>query len=180
MRRTIYLIVLFYSFVLVQTGCKKGYEISEKQEIIFQYEYLNYAWGYQHSGYIIDSKGNVLSYNNPEIWNFCDKDLNLTEDQVDENLKMCSPTGKKISEQELQKYSGFIKNIASSEVTALKNVAADMGSAEYICYQFSERTGTYKKYLIKMEGDFTCENLNFHSKKVILWMKDINSGLALK
>ena len=55
----------------------------------------------------------------------------------------------------------------------MKNVAADAGSTKYICYQYSENSGMYKGTLIKMEGDFTCENLNFYSKRVAEWMKSI-------
>ena len=178
MKRTISIAVLLVSVIVLFTSCKKNYDLSEKQEILFQFEYLNYAWGYQHNGFIIDNKGNILTYNNPESWNFTDKDLTLSEEQVNQNISMCTHSGKKISESELRKYSGYIRNIASSQVTALKNAAADAGSAEFVCYQFSESTGTYKRYLIKMEGDFTCENLNFYSKKVVNWMKDINTSVA--
>jgi hypothetical protein len=163
--------------VLLSTGCKKNYVISTKQEILFQYDYLNYAWGYQHNGFIIDNEGNVLTYNNPENWNFPDNNLSLSEEQVNENINKCVRSGKKISKAELQKYVNYIKNISSSKVTALKNVAADAGSREFICYQFSESSKSYKGSLIRMEGDFTCENLNFFSKKVILWMKDISNSL---
>ena len=93
-----------------------------------------------------------------------------------ENIGKCFNTGKKVPSEELRKYAGYIKNISSSKVTAFKNVAADAGSTEYICYQFSEKSGTYKGYLIKMEGDFTCENLNFFSKKVSIWLKNINDN----
>ena len=34
--------------------------------------------------------------------------------------------------------------------------------------------------LIKMEGDFTCENLNFFSKKVSAWLKNIHGSLSKK
>ena len=89
-------------------------------------------------------------------------------------------SGKKISKAELQKHTNYIKNIASSKVTAPKNVAADAGSSEFICYQFSENTGMYKGYIIKTEGDFRSENLNFYSKKVFLWMRTINNSLPKK
>jgi hypothetical protein len=163
--------------VLFSAGCKKNYVISEKQEMLFQFEYINYAWGYQHSGFIIDNNGNVFTYNNPENWNFPDKDYVISASQVAENLSQCRLSGKKISKEELLKNATYIKNIASSKVTALKNIAADAGSYEYVCYQFSQSTMTYKGSLIKMEGDFTCENLNFYSKKVALWMKGINNSL---
>jgi hypothetical protein len=171
-------IILITLLVLFITGCKKNYVISGKQAILFQFDYVNYAWGYQHHGFIIDNKGNILTYNNPEEWNFPDNNLVLNEIQVAENISKCIQTGKKISKEELQKYTNYIENIASSKVTALKNVAADAGSLEYVCYQFSESTGTYKGYLIKMEGDFTCENLNFYSKKVAAWMRYINNSMT--
>ena len=170
-------IILISLLVLFITGCKKNYVISEKQQILFQLDYINYAWGYHHSGYIIDNFGNVMTYNNPENWIFPDKDFGISANQVSENLSKCRQSGKKISKEELQKYTNYIKNIASSKVTALKNVAADAGSSEFICYQFSESSLTYKGSLIKMEGDFTRENLNFHSKKVAAWMKEINFSL---
>ena len=171
-------IILITLLVLFITGCKKNYVISGKQAILFQFDYVNYAWGYQHHGFIIDNKGNILTYNNPEEWNFPDNNLVLNEIQVAENISKCIQTGKKISKEELQKYTNYIENIASSKVTALKNVAADAGSLEYVCYQFSESTGTYKGYLIKMEGDFTCEDLNFYSKKVAAWMRYINNSMT--
>lgn len=161
-------------------GCKKSYVISEKQQILFQVDYINYAWGYQHTGFIIDINGNVLSYSNPVNWNFHDDEMNLTETHVRENLSQCIPTGIIIPEEELEKYSGYILNIASSKVTAPRNVAADAGTTQYICYQFDENASVCKGSVIKTEGDFSSENLNFYSKKVALWLKDVNSSIKVK
>lgn len=177
MRNTRVTIILISLLLLFSAGCKKNYMVSKKQEILFQLDYINYAWGYQHDGFIIDNEGKVLTYHNPENWNFPDNNIVLTEDQVEENITKCSVSGKQISSEELQKYANYIKNISLSEVTALKNVAADAGSIEFICYQYLESKGTYKGSIMKMEGDFTCENLNFYSKKVVSWMKEINNGL---
>jgi hypothetical protein len=173
-------IILILIFVIAITGCKKNYIISDKQAILFEFEHINYAWSYKHYGFIIDNEGNVLKYNNPESWNFPDTELRISEDDVAENISMCTYSGIKIPKSELQKYSNHIKNISSSKVTALKNVADDAGSTEYICYQYSESSGMYKGTIIKMEGDFTCENLNFFSKKVSEWMKNINNRMPEK
>jgi hypothetical protein len=170
----IFAVLLITSFF---TCCKKNVAINEKQAILFQVDYVNYAKGYQHNGFIIDNKGNILTYKNPQKWNFPDKDFKLSESQVRDNIENCLNSGKKISAEELKKYANYIKNISSSKVTALKNVSASEGSLEYICYQFSEKSGTYKGYLIKMEGDVTCENLNFFTKKVAIWLKNINETI---
>ena len=170
--------ILLAAFIF--TACKKNVVINEKQAILFQVDYVNYAWGYQHNGFIIDNQGNVLTYKNPQIWNFPDKDFILSESEVGDNIGYCLNSGKKIPKEELKKYANYIKNISSSKVTALKNVAADAGSMKYICYQFSEKSGIYKGCLIKMDGDFTCENLNFFSKKVTTWLKNINDTIGKK
>ncbi len=164
--------------ILFATGfladCKRNIAINKKQEILFQVDYVNYASGYIHYGFIVDNEGKIMTYNDPLKWNFPDKEFNISESQVRDNLGNCLNSGIKIPPEELKKYSSYIKNISSSKVTALKNVSSDAGSLEYICYQFLENTGTYKGCMIKMEGDFTCENLNFFSKKVTTWLKNIN------
>jgi hypothetical protein len=180
MRSSVKQIIFIASMALILAGCKKNFNISDKQAILFQLDYVNYAWGYQHNGYIIDKDGNILIYNNPENWNFPDNNFGLTEHQVSENIASCYLSERKIAKDELQKYSNYINNIASTKITALKNVAADAGSLEYICYQYSENSGMYKGTLIKKEGDFTCENLNFYSKKVASWMREVNNSLAKK
>lgn len=160
------------------SGCKKDHTVSQGQKILFQQEHVNYAWGYQHYGFIIDGEGNVLTYDNPDKWNFPDKNNSLTDLQVNENISLCKLTGRKIPKAELQKYANYINLIASSKVTAPKHAAADMGSLVYYCYQYSESSSAYKVATIKMEGDIECENLNFFSKRVVAWMKDISLNIV--
>ena len=178
------ILLIKISFILLIasafTGCKKNDNISDKQVVLFQYEYINHAWDYQHYGYFIDNDGNVITFNNPEDWNFPDNDYTINQDRLLENLSKCSVSEKIIPIDEIQKFSKYIENIAASKVSALKNVGADIGSYTYICYQFDEESLTYKGHIIKMEGDNTCENLNFFSKKVISWMKEITVDLSLK
>jgi hypothetical protein len=164
--------------LLVTTGCKKNIVNTGNQVLLFQLDYVNYAWGYQHNGFLIDNEGNILTYSNPEAWHFPDNDLILSEKDVNENINKCTHSGIKIPAEELHKFSNYIKNIASSKVTAVKNTGADAGSTEFICYLFSQSTLKYKGTLIKKEGDFTCENLNFFSKKVVVWMREINDSIV--
>jgi hypothetical protein len=170
-------IFVFIISLLIFAGCKKNTVLNDKQAVFFQVDYTNNAWGYQHNGFFIDGEGNVLSYKNPRQWNFPDKNYVISEDLLKVNLESCEKMQVKISAEDLNRYAGYIKNISLSKVTAQKNVANDAGSVEYICYMYSGNTGIYKGYLIKKEGDFTCENLNFFSKRVSLWLKNINETL---
>jgi hypothetical protein len=163
---------------VLAAGCRNNLYQDKKQEILFEMEFVSYSPLYQHRGFIIDGVGNVLVYNNPETWNFPDRDLRISENLVEQNLSVCEYTGIKVSHTELQKYSNHIKNLAASKISAVKTVSGDSGITQFICYEYSEGRGTYKGCIIKMEGDLKCENLNFFSKKIVDWMKEINSSLS--
>jgi len=57
------------------------------------------------------------------------------------------------------------------------NAASDAGTLSYYCYQYSESSSTYKRTIIRTEGDSECENLNFFTKKIVDWMNDIRSSI---
>jgi len=167
--------ILIFALALISLGgCKKNFTLSDDQEILFQYEYRNYAWGNQHQGYFIDKKGNILTYSNPEGWNNPDSDMMIYQDKLHENLDKCSISDKTVPLFELEKFARYIPNISSSKVSATRSTGADMGSHTFFCYKYDETFHVYKGYLIKMEGDNTRENLNFYSKKIVSWMKGIH------
>jgi hypothetical protein len=170
--------LILAAIVLVSlTGCKKTSPANEAQIILFQVEYVNYAWGYQHTGFIIDNTGSVYTYNNPDGWNFPVSDRELGNDEIAENLSKCTLSEYKVPVSELRKYSSYIKNISQSAVSGIKNAGNDMGTLEYTCYLASPVSGQHRGYLIKMEGDFTCENLNFYSKKITSWLDGISKDI---
>lgn len=177
MKRTLFLPVTL--ILIAAGGCKKNISPANDRQLMFQLDYVNYAWGYQHNGFMIDGEGNIYTYENPEKWNFPDATLVLTGDQISENMQFSIKSGKKIPLEELAKYSSYIENISLGKISGLKNTGNDAGTIQFICYKMSG-DGRYKGTLIRMEGDFTCENLNFYSRKVVTWMRDINTSIHSK
>jgi hypothetical protein len=178
MKQSIKNILLSVIAILLISGCKKNdIQDDTHQGILFQYDYTGET---QHYGFIVDNKGNIYTYNNPENWNFPDKDFEISLNQAEEISDKCVFSGRKIQPDELMKYAKCIEFIAMSKVTAPRNTGSDEGITQYICYRFSESTQTYSGHLIKTEGDVTRENLNFHSKKVSLWMKEIGEMISFE
>jgi hypothetical protein len=175
--------ILFLTFFVISAtaleSCRKVNILNSDQKILFQFSYVNYAWGVNNQGFIIDNQGNILTYNQPEKWNFPDRNFNLTEEQVAENLSYCTSTGRKVTDAELQKYASYISNLAASKVTAKKAVAADMGTFNYYCFSYSPAGSSYRQVTIRTQGDFECENLNFYTKKVVEWMNQMTQGLPV-
>jgi hypothetical protein len=163
---------------LVLSSCQQTYVVSKAQIILFQYEFINSAGTPTHSGFFIDVTGNVLAYNIPAKWNYPKEDQILTKEEVIENNTYCRKTGIKISAADLQKHINYIDNIAASKVTSPKTIAADSAISSWYCYQYSDNSATYKRTIIKTEGRSECENLNFFSKKTVLWMNEIRNRIS--
>ena len=176
MKHSIKYITLIISAILLISGCKKrDFAAGSDQMIVFQYDFSSKT---QHHGYLIDSEGNLFTYSNPYDWNFPDNDLEITREQVEENIGRCIYSGIKIPDEEMVKHVKVIEFIASSKVTAPKRNADEEWTAQFICYQYSENSQKYKGHIIKSEGDISRENLNFHSKRVSSWLRDIGAGLS--
>jgi len=176
MRRSVIYITILFLIILLASRCKKSDFSTSGQVILFQYDYVR---GINHHGFIIDNGGNVFTYNTDEM-NFPDRDLEIRLDKADEYLGQCEFSGIKIAGEELLKYARYIEYIASSKVTAPRDTRVDTGTIRFICYQFDESSGLYIGQLIKMEGDYTRENLNFHSRKVSSWMREIGRELSIE
>ena len=60
MRRGVLLILLAGIFL---SGCEKEECGCENiPPVLFEYHYINYAWGFQENGWLIDGDGNVQRY----------------------------------------------------------------------------------------------------------------------
>jgi len=173
MTRLFLKIFIIFILSLPVQSCRKTVVINSKQAVLFQVEYVNGAENRRHYGFFVDNQGKILAYDNPADWAFPDKQLMINSLQLNSDLSKCRDTGLKVPEEELLNHARVIKNISASKVTAMKRSSPGSGSMKYICYQFNEGTGIYKGSLIKMEGDSTCENLNFYSKRVALWLRGI-------
>jgi len=175
MKRPFIYILLSLFVIISVSGCKKrDLSAGSEQEILFQYDYRSSS---QHSGYFIDSEGNVFTYNDPSFWNMPDNDLEISQEQLAENIGNSLFSGIKIPEDELSRYAKVIEYLASSKVTGPGKSITGEGTAQYICYQFDENSQKYRGHLIRSEGNITRENLNFHSKRVTQWMKEIGTSV---
>lgn len=164
--------------ILLSAGCKKPNVSNEDSIILFQYEYLDTSPVYTHYGFFIDRDGNIITYRNPEDWHLTGNDMVYTEEQLAENLKKSFYTGIRVNDEELTRYEKYIKYLAHSKVSAPRNTGSEDGIASFICYDFSANTGNYRGTIIKTEGEVSSENLNFYSKRIASWLKDIKNSIS--
>lgn len=144
-------------FVLL--SCDDDVKITN-QRVFFEVHYSNGAWGYMNHGVLIDSLGNVNSFNLTagSGWNYPDSLGNISRVDMNENLALCDSVVHNISNDSLQYYVNMIDNAARGKVSDPAYVMADAGITQYFAYVYDLQSGSYKRIVLHQWGDVMLEN----------------------
>jgi len=126
--------------------------------VLFQFEYLNFAWGFAHSGWFIDNKGEIRGYNSPNDWKFVDSLGYITQDKLLLNYNQASTSLGQIDLDELLEKSQLIESTLNGELSERDCPGADIGSFSLHCYYWDSDKNKYKRQFLSMTGD--CERIN--------------------
>ncbi len=176
------LILGFVASVFVFTGCNKEINLGTlnqfNQKVLFQYERINYAWGFQHSGWFADSTGKIYTYNLPSGWNFCNANETLTEEEMESNLSKCILPGLYFPQSTLYPAYTLFKSAGNGFITDPVHEMCDAGAWSYSCFIFDPVNKTYKKVLLKETGDWRIENSSNAAKEILKVMQQITDELV--
>lgn len=151
-KKSIYIIITITLLIVFILNIipKKKYNIDDT--IILKKAYINYAWGYEYTGY--------LFLNDGKIYSFDDKDNKTKTPKTNEELLKESKYYKKLSKKDLKKLKENISYL-SNKKTKRKFLAFDAGS-NYI--EVYNELGTIKIY---EKGDYELFNKTKESKVII-------------
>lgn len=121
----------------------KPYEI--KEDILINYYYANYAWGYVYYGELITTSGKIYQYN-------CGSNYKNNDPK-----KCIMKESGKISSEDLQK----LKNLNVKEDIKEKMIANDFGEIEILYYKDKQ------KITLSCYGDVECITNNKDSKEAL-------------
>jgi len=174
-------LLLIITGILSLYSCSKEIKLDQlnhfDQKVLLQYEYINYAWGRQHSGWFADSTGNIYTYNLPSDWNFCDANESLTQEQMESNLSKCLNSGLYYSQNDLYSASKLFKYAQKGFVADPVHEMCDAGARIYSCFIFNPTDRTYKKVMLKETGDWRVENSSSAAKDIVKIMESITNEL---
>lgn len=167
--------VCFIMCLVLFTGCEKNKESwpSANQVVLFQIEYSNHAWGYQHSGVMIDSSGLVRSFSLPKNWHLPDSAGFLSESFMYENMSQLDTGSFYVDKSDLLDHFNKIGKISQGVLSKPINTAYDSGETDYSGYLYDSTNKRYKQVLIKRFGDWSTENSAPESEVVYKWLVTI-------
>lgn len=176
--KKIWILSIFGLSVLFLTNCNKDNDDIElleiEQRIYFQYNYINHAWGYQHSGWLIDSSGNVYCYNKPENWQHGDSSGFISASEMDSNILETDSICYRVDKEILSDKIELIYKASKGDISEPIHEMYDSGGAAYSTFIFDENSKTYKKILLKQTGDFRIDNSSPESVELYKWLDSVN------
>jgi len=151
-------------------GCEKL--LDNNPEALFLCQYINHAWGYRNSGYLIDREGNVRLFELPEKWNYPNESGYLTVDEMNENLQQTVETSCIVRKGDMAYFASKLRAALSGKTSEREHTACDMGSTSYGGYIYEPEKNMYKYVFIRQTGDFSCENMSREADVIYEWMQD--------
>ncbi len=147
------------------------------QNILFHYEYVNHAWGYQHQGWIIDSAGNVHCYKSPKNWHQCDSLGFINESLLESNLLQTDSVCFTVEKTELAQMIPLIEEASKGEMLEPKQMRYDSGVQVYKAYILNSATNKYESVEIKQTGDYLIENTSQAAQELYNWLYSLKNEI---
>jgi hypothetical protein len=164
---------VFFSVLVCFITCA----LSEKGSILFLCSQTNYAWGYTHKGWFIDSSGAIRNYSFAQsdsigyVWDT----VALPSKMFDKLLDKSTPTGKKVSLDTLLSKLTLIES-ASSGILSRSAVCADAGLYRYSAFLYDALNSRPEEIICYQMGDVGICNSASAARKIARWLNSIDSN----
>ena len=152
--------------------CEKQYAAPEDQPVLFEYRYMNHAWGYSDHGWLIDGEGDVRRYDLPEEFRLPDSMGYITAEDLIHNLSQSDSIIGSIKTNDLDYYIGLISGASEGKISKSENVAFDAGSSVLSCYQYDADREMYQYVFLASSGDWEQSNNSPEAKILVDWLKE--------
>lgn len=156
------------------SSCHKDYcDYMAEAPILFQYEYVNHAWGYHHRGFLIDTDGKVLGFDRPKDWKFPDSTGLLSKADLEFNLEYCDTICGQIETDDAWHYYMKLHSFDGSDTRDLGIYMADAGTGVLSGWVWNDKHKAYENVFLRSNGDFNRVNNHKDTDAIVDWLKSI-------
>lgn len=156
--------------LLLLAGCE---ELTDRHpQVMFQYHYINYAWGHQNTGFLIDPEGNIRSFSMPAAWNYPDANGYISAAEMEENLAQLGVKECTVNMYDMAFFAGKLLKAQDGKISEPEHQGCDIGAHSYGGYIFEPGRNRYKYVFLKQTGDFYKENQAREADEIYEWLNN--------
>lgn len=164
---------LILAFFLSIISCEKNQKVVNitTKEIIIEAEYINYAWGYQHSSLLVDTNGIAYRYDNMDYsntaWKFPDSLGFISANDLQNNYNLANTPIDTINKDTITQIASLITNVSINNLSDITYRGDDMGTSRYYAYIWNEDVNKYQKLFLAQCGDMRQVNNDTNAQKIL-------------
>ncbi len=162
---------LLMLFQLVLVSCNDTLLEEKQVACYFQYEYVNYAWGFNHSGFTITPAGELFSFVKTTPWVFAENGkLSLTA--LNKNLQASVKVDSLISKKDIAYYQQLALSAMAGKIGDPVNRGADMGAliCKIIVPDTTNSSNGFLEIILSEKGDWERKNLAPEATLIAEWL----------
>lgn len=175
----------FFTLLLICSvfySCEDDLKLTD-QKVFFEVHYLNSAWFYTNNGIMIDSLGQIHTFDikdNQDSWVYTEPTGYISQSDMNKNLSLCTTAqGITVSTDSLKYYVEKIDNAARGKLSQSEIMMADAGSLQYIAYVYEPHKKRYKKILLHQWGDIQINNSSKAAQELTTWLLNLRNSIGL-
>jgi hypothetical protein len=145
--------------------------------VVFSGGHINFAWGYQDNGFLIDADGNVFLYdNNCRGPRYLSGNEPLTDELMRDRFTMTKLV-KRIDSKQFRNMKKLIAKAAEGKISGHR-AAYDAGSSGFTAYIYDEQHGTYVRVNLGCTGDFETINDSPAANILKKWLIELRKEVS--
>lgn len=171
MGRAYFLLFLVHSLLI---SCETAQNEEKTVACYFQYEYVNYAWGFSHSGFTITPSGAVYSFSRSTSWVFATGDKISSVDLL-KNISASVKTDTLISKSDIAYYQHLAEAAISGKMSEPVQRGADMGAiiCKIIIPDSTDPENIWHEVILTKTGDVEQHNLTPEGTVIAQWLTNL-------
>jgi len=143
-----------------------------EQEYLFEVERVNYAWGFDWVGLVIDREGNVYAFDHShEPWEPASNDSYSGAELLDKYEHGMRLAGN-IDQRTLVRQFNRISDVGDSFQEPLIS-CADAGQLTYRAFRYAAETELYVPLVLREEGDRPRQNTSNAGEDLSDWLRNL-------
>jgi hypothetical protein len=149
------------------------------QQVLFEVDYQNYAWGFMWRGFYVDADGGVWQYGDSVSTDrTAQKDAYTQEELVEKYSTQRERIGT-VDEDELREMAGLIPAAAGGRLTEPVGRCADFGVITFHAFEYDADEGLYHPVLLYQAGDMARENTAESARRLTEFLTGIDDQYEL-
>jgi hypothetical protein len=145
--------------------------------MVFSKTLINWAWGYHHEGWIIDSSGSLRSFNYdiPDSMWLAFTDSFISQEEMEKILSLSSLTERKVPMDTLTGMGRLIEPASKGALSDPADRCRDAGGLVYEAYMLDSLKGGFRIILLYEAGDWAMKNISTEAQILYTWLMAIDN-----